>query len=67
MTTKPWSRDKISAALSQGAHRLFMEHTEFLHEEFHDMILMSQWVVLQAEGVANLPGLCISPPDGVPQ
>ena len=42
MATKPWSRDQISAALSRGAHRLCMEHTEFLHGEFHDMILKSQ-------------------------
>ena len=44
-----------------------MEHTEFLHEDFHDMILKSQWVVLPAADVANLPGLCISPPDVIPQ
>ena len=62
MATEPWSRDQISIALSQGAHRSCMEHTEFLHEEFHDMILKRQWVVLPAEDVANLPGLRISPP-----
>ena len=61
MATKPWSRDQISTALSRGAHQSYMEHTEFLHEEFHDMILKSQWVVLPAEGVVSLPGLRISP------
>ena len=44
-----------------------MEHTEFLHEEFHNMILKSQWVVLPAEDMANLPGLRISPLGVVPQ
>ena len=39
-----------------------MEDTEFLHEEFHNMILKSQWVVLPAEDVAHLSGLCISHP-----
>ena len=42
MATKPWSRDQISAALSRGAHRLYMEHTKFLHKEFYDMILKRQ-------------------------
>ena len=67
MSTKPWSRDQISAALSRGAHRSCMEHIEFLHEEFHDMILKSQWVVLPAADVVHLPGLRISPPGVVPQ
>ena len=67
MTSKPWSRDQLSAALSQGVHRLCMEHTEFLHKEFHDTILKSQWVVLLAEDVAHLPGLRISSPGIVPQ
>ena len=67
MATKPWSRDHISAALSQGVHRSCMEHTEFLHKEFHDMILKSQWVVLPAEDVASLSGLRISPPGVVQQ
>ena len=31
-----------------------IEHTEFLHKEFHDMILKSQWVVLLTENVAHL-------------
>jgi len=44
-----------------------MEHLEFLHEEFVDMIAKSQWVVLPAEAVADLPGLRISPPGVVPQ
>ena len=67
MATTPWSRDQISAALSWGAHRSCMEHTEFLHKEFHDMILKSKWVVLPAEDVAHLEGLRISPPGVVPQ
>ena len=66
MATKPWSRDQIDAALSRGAHCSCMEHTEFLHKEFHDMILKSQWVVLPAKDVAHLSGLRISPPGVVP-
>ena len=67
MATKPWSQDQISAVLSWGAHRSCMEHTEFLHKEFHDMILKSKWMVLPAEDVAHLEGLRISPPGVVPQ
>ena len=61
MSTKPWSRGQISAALSWGAHKSCMEHTDFLHKEFHAMILKSQWMVLPAEDVASLPRLRISP------
>ena len=38
ISTEPWSRAMIDAALQQGAHRLCMEHIEFLHEEFTDII-----------------------------
>ena len=44
-----------------------MEDTEFLHEEFHNMILKSQWGVLPAEDVAHLSRLRIFPPGVVPQ
>ena len=30
MSTAPWSRDQISAALARGAHRSCMDHLEFL-------------------------------------
>ena len=67
MATESWSQDRISAALARGAHRSCMGHIEFLHEEFNDMILKSQWVVLPAEEVMHLPVLRVSPPGGVPQ
>ena len=67
METRAWTRKQVSAALARGAHRSCMEHLEFLHEEFADMIAKSQWVVLPAEAVADLPGLRISPPGVVPQ
>ena len=67
METAAWSRDRVSAALERGAHRSCREHLEFLHEEFTDMIAKSQWVVLPADAVADLPGLRVSPPGVVPQ
>ena len=62
MASKPWILDQISAALSWGVHQSCMEHTKFLHEEVHNVILKSQWVVPTAEDVAHLPELRISPP-----
>ena len=44
-----------------------MEHIEFLHEEFADMIAKAYWVVLPADAVKDLPGLRISPPGVVSQ
>ena len=49
MATEPCPQDQISTVLARGAHISCMEHTEFLYEEFNDMILKSQWVVLPAE------------------
>ena len=67
MTTEPWLRERVSAALQRGTHRSCLEHLKFLHEEFQDMLLKSQWVVLPAADVVDLPGLRISPPGVVPQ
>ena len=67
MVTKPWFQDHISAALVQGGHRLCMEHPEFLHEEVHNIILKSQWVVLPAVEITHLSGFHISPCGVVPQ
>ena len=66
LSTKPWSQDKITTALARGAHRSCMDHLDFLHEEFRDMIEKSQWVILPAADVAHLPGLRISPPGVIP-
>jgi hypothetical protein len=44
-----------------------MSYIEFLHEEFADMIAKSQWVILPANAVKDLPGLRISPPGVIPQ
>ena len=67
LATEPWTPERVDAALQRGAHRSCQEHLEFLHEEFQDMLLKSQWVVLPAEDVADLPWLRISPPGVVPQ
>ena len=65
--SEPWSAKRVDKALQQGAHRSCMEHLEFLHKEFEDMVAKAQWVVLPASEVRHLPGLRISPPGVVPQ
>ena len=66
-STEPWSKERVSQALARGAHKSCLAHTEFLQEEFGDMIAKSQWVILPASAVEDLPGLRISPPGVVPQ
>ena len=65
--SEPWSAERVDKALQRGAHRSCMEHLEFLHEEFEDMVAKAQWIVLPASEVRHLPGLRISPPGVVPQ
>ena len=62
-----WSRSKIKAALSRGAHKSCNEHIDFLNEEFVDMIRKGQWVILPASMAMELEGLRLSPPGVIPQ
>ena len=66
-TTAPWPLDKIQHAIERGPHRSCLEHIEFLHEEFSDMINKSQWVVLPYYQVKHFPNLRLSPPGVIPQ
>ena len=65
--TPHWSPSKIHQALARGPHKSCIEYTDFLEEEFVDMILKGQWIVLPFEDVKNLSGLRLSPPGVVPQ
>ena len=62
-----WSRTKIKAALTRGAHKSCNEHIDFLNEEFVDMIQKGQWVILPATMAMELEGLRLSPPGVIPQ
>jgi len=66
-STPPWSSERVSQALARGAHKSCLAHQEFLHEEFADMIAKSQWVILPASAVKDIPDLRISPPGVIPQ
>ena len=66
-TTEPWKRHTIERALARGPHRSCMEHIDFLHEEFIDMINKQQWIILPFSEAKNLPNLRLSPPGVVPQ
>ena len=67
LATKPWKKHTVELALARGPHRSCMEHIDFLHEEFIDMINKQQWVVLPYSEAKHLPGLRLSPPGVVPQ
>ena len=66
-STRPWKKATLERALRRGPHRSCLEHLEFLHEEFIDMITKQQWVVLPYSEVKDLPGLRLSPPGVIPQ
>ena len=61
MSTPPWSAQRVAEALSRGPHKSCADSTEFLQEEFADMVSKGQWVVLPASAVKHLPGLRVSP------
>jgi len=65
--TPHWSPAKIHQALARGPHRSCLEQSDFLEEEFVDMVLKGQWIVLPYEDVKNLPRLRLSPPGVIPQ
>ena len=49
--TPHWSPAKIHQALARGPHRSCLEHTDLLEEEFVDMVLKGQWIVLPYKDV----------------
>ena len=67
LATKPWTPERVQAALKRGPHKSCDEYLDFLREEFVDMRSKMQWVVLPISAVKDLPGLRISPPGCVPQ
>ena len=64
---RPWTKDRISEALSRGAHKSCNDYEVFLREEFASMRNKQQWIVLPYNVVKNLPGLRLTPPGVVPQ
>ena len=66
-STGPWSAERIDAALGRGPHPSCDKSTEFLCEEFVDMINKGQFVVLPAKVARTLKGVRVSPMGVVPQ
>ena len=66
-STAPWTPKCINQAIKRGPHRSCIEYTDFLAEEFVDMIQKGQWVILPASVAKQLNNLRISPPGVVPQ
>lgn len=65
--TSPWTRRQVQRALRRGPHKSCHDYTDFLNEEFIDMINKGQWIILPYSSVQHLPGLRVSPPGVVPQ
>jgi hypothetical protein len=53
-------------ALQRVSHQSAMQHEGFVCEEFVDLILKCQWVLLSADLVLHEPNLCLSPLGVVP-
>ena len=66
-STKPWGRDRISAALARGSHQSALSHLEFLRDEMADMVDQGYWVILPYSHILHLPYLRLSPLGVVPQ
>ena len=63
----PWSKAKLTKALHRGSHQSCKHYSDFLQQEFLDMIQKSQWVLLPFDVAADLPNATLSPPGVVPQ
>jgi hypothetical protein len=66
-TTKPWTLEKLDAAIRRGPHKSTAMHSNFLRDEFADMMEAGQWVVVPYRCVRHLRGLRLSPTGVVPQ
>ena len=61
ISTPPWTRQRLNAAIKRGSHQSAKNGIAFLREEYADMMDKQQWTVLPAHLVLNLPGLRLSP------
>jgi hypothetical protein len=67
MKTEPWDDQRKRDTLQRGSHQSALKHERFLCEEFVDLVLKGQWVLLPADLVLKEPNLRISPLGVVPQ
>jgi hypothetical protein len=63
----PWSAQHKTNTLARGSHRSATKHSDFIREEFADMIEKRFWTVLPASWVIEHPELRLSPLGVVPQ
>jgi hypothetical protein len=57
--TEPWDDQRKRDALQRGSHQSALQHEGFLCEEFVELILKGQWVLLPADLVLQEPNLRI--------
>ena len=67
LKSHPWTTKQIATALAHAPHQSCIPFINFLETEFIDMTEKGQWVVLPHSIAKSLPGICLSPPDVVPQ
>jgi hypothetical protein len=67
LKTVKWSRSQKISALKRGSHQSACQHTDFLCEEFVDMIRKGHWVLMPANLVLDDDNLRLSPLGVVPQ
>jgi hypothetical protein len=67
MKMEPWSRQRQDEALKRGSHQSALLHTDFLCEEFVDIIHKGPWVPFPARLVLDKKNLRLSPLGVVPQ
>jgi hypothetical protein len=67
LSTRPWSTAQLDEAAKRGPHQSTMLHVDFMRQEFAEMVLAGQWLVLPYSMVQDLPNLHLSPTGVVPQ
>ena len=71
LSSKPWSRNQINAAVARGPHKSAKEYVEFLRNEMHDFIRKAFWMVLPYSEISKIDHfmdkLRLSPIGVVPQ
>jgi hypothetical protein len=67
LSSLPWSRSQLDAAMQRGSHPSTLEHYIFLRNEMADMVEQQQWIVIPYDQALLLPNLCLSPMGVVPQ
>jgi len=67
LSSAPWTKDRLDAAMERGSHRSAIEHLAFLREDMADYVNAGHWMVLPYSMLRDNPGLRLSPFGVAPQ